>query len=58
MAGATRRTIVVGATGGMESALALERARQGDILALIGRASLSWLKLSRYIGRERGTWQA
>ena len=54
MAGETRRkTMVVGATGGMGSAVALERARQGDVLTLIGRDESKLSKVAQGIGHER-----
>jgi NADP-dependent 3-hydroxy acid dehydrogenase YdfG len=53
MVGETRRkTMVVGATGGMGSAVALERARQGDVLTLIGRDLSKLLKVAQGIGDE------
>lgn len=54
MAGETRRrTMVVGATGGMGSAVARERAREGDIiLALIGRDPSKLSEVAREIGEE------
>lgn len=53
MVGETRRrTMVVGATGGMGSAVALERARQGDILALIGREPSKLSEVAQKIGKE------
>jgi len=47
-----RRTIVVGATGGMGSAVALERARQGDSLTLIGRDPSKLSEVAQEIGEE------
>lgn len=53
MAGEERRkTLVVGATGGMGSSLALERARQGDLLTLIGRDLSKLSKLAHEIASE------
>ena len=45
-----RRTMVVGATGGMGSAVAFERARQGDALVLVGRDSSKLSELAQEIG--------
>lgn len=45
-----RQTLVVGATGGMGRAVALERARQGDTLALAGRDHSKLSKVREEIG--------
>ncbi len=47
-----RKTLVVGATGGMGSTVALERARQGDVLALVGRDPSKLLKVAKGLGDE------
>ncbi|CTQ56915.1 putative oxidoreductase [Roseibium album] len=52
MAGEPRRTMVVGATGGMGSAVALERTRQGDVVTLIGRDLSKLSKVAQGIGDE------
>lgn len=44
--------MIVGATGGMGSAVALERARQGDILALVGRDFSKLSNIAQEIGDE------
>ncbi|WP_170608996.1 SDR family oxidoreductase [Ruegeria arenilitoris] len=53
MSGDTKRkTLVVGATGGMGHAVAQERARQGDVLALVGRDRSKLLNVAQEIGEE------
>jgi NADP-dependent 3-hydroxy acid dehydrogenase YdfG len=47
-----RKTMVVGATGGMGSAVALERARQGDLLILTGRNHSKLTEVAQRIGDE------
>ncbi|WP_108388421.1 SDR family oxidoreductase [Yoonia sediminilitoris] len=47
-----RKTIVIGATGGMGSAVALDRARQGDVLALIGRDHSRLAQIAQKIGEK------
>ena len=53
MAGDPRRkTLVVGATGGMGNAVARERARHGDVLVLVGRDLSKLSKVAQEIGND------